>query len=57
MSALGGGEIERADLLERRSEMAKAVLDILLIALDDDSPPTNEVAVTAIQAAAELLAI
>lgn len=56
MSALDG-EIERVDLLERRNAMAKAVLDILLIALDDDSPPTSEVAVTAIQAAAELLTI
>lgn len=47
----------RADLIESRTEMARAVLNILLIAMADDSPPVEGEINKAISAAIELLSV
>ena len=48
---------ERADLIETRAKMAATVLNILLIAMDDDSPPEGNEVQQAISAAIELLSV
>lgn len=48
---------QRADLLESRTAMAKTVLNILLIAMEDDSPPVEGEINQAISAAIELLSV
>lgn len=46
---------ERADIFETRNTQAKAVLDVLLMAMADDSPPTDEVTMNTLYAVRELL--
>jgi len=46
-----------ADKIETRADMAKTVLDVLLIALDSDDPPAGELIQKAIGAATELLTV
>jgi len=48
---------ERSDLIESRADMAKAVLDVVLMAIDSDSPPVDEVVTKTIWAATELLSV
>lgn len=48
---------QRADLIERRAKMAATVLNLLLIAMDDDSPPVEGEISEAISAAIELLSV
>lgn len=48
---------QRADLLESRAKMASTVLNILLIAMEDDSPPADGEVNRAISAAIELLSV
>lgn len=48
---------ERSDLIETRADMARAILDILLMAMDADSGPTQDVIVRTISAAHELLSV
>lgn len=47
----------RADQIETRADMAKTVLNILLIAMEDDSPPVPGEVNKAISAAIELLSV
>jgi len=47
----------RADLIETRADMAKSILDILLVAIENDSPPNEETISKAISAASELLSV
>lgn len=47
----------RNDLIETRADMARTVLNILLIAMEDDSPPAEGEINKAISAAIELLSI
>ena len=47
----------RSDKIETRADLAKTVLDVLMIALDSDSPPTGELIQKAIGAATELLTV
>lgn len=48
---------QRADILETRAKMASTVLNILLIAMEDDSPPVEGEVNRAISAAIELLSV
>lgn len=48
---------DRNDLIENRSEMAKSVLDVLMMAMENDSPPVPRVVNSVIWAATELLRI
>lgn len=47
--------MSRADLIEIRSDMAGAVLNMLLIAMENDSSPTEGAIIQTISAAIELL--
>ena len=47
----------RADRIETRADMAKTVLDVLMIALDSDDPPAGDLIQKAIGAATELLTV
>ena len=47
----------RADKIETRAGMAKTVLDVLMIALDSDDPPTGDLVQKTISAATELLTV
>jgi len=48
---------DRSDLIETRADMARTVLNILLIAMEDDSPPAEGEINKAISAAIELLSV
>ncbi len=48
---------KRFDLIETRGMMAKTVLDILLIAMSEDSPPTENAIINTIWAVTELLSV
>lgn len=48
---------ERWDLMETRTKMAKDILDVLLIAMGDDCPPSRDVEINVIWAATELLSV
>lgn len=50
-------ERERFDAIETRNAMARAVLDVLLMALDSEGPPTADIIERTISAASELLAV
>jgi hypothetical protein len=49
--------MERSDMIESRADMAKAVLNILLVAMESDSPPDDGTVNKAIWAATELLSV
>ena len=50
-------EIEAKDGLIRRNRQARAILSLLMMAMAEDGPPTEEVVHDAIDAAQELLAV
>lgn len=49
--------MSRADLIETRADMANAVLNMLLIAMENDSSPTEGAIIQTIAAAIELLSV
>lgn len=49
--------MSRADLIETRADMAKAVLDVLLAAMQSDDPIVPDLVERTISAATELLSI
>ena len=50
-------EIAKQDLLINRNRQARAVLSLLLMSMEDESPPTDEVVHDVIDAAQELLVV
>lgn len=50
-------EIAKQDLLINRNRQARAVLSLLMMAMEDESQPTNEVVHDVIDAAQELLTV
>lgn len=48
---------DRADLIETRADMAKAVLDVLIAAMQADNPIVPELVEKTISAAIELLSV
>lgn len=50
-------EIAKQDLLITRNRQARAVLSLLMMAIEDESQPTNEVVHDVIDAAQELLTV
>jgi len=48
---------DRSDLIETRADMAKAVLDVLLAAMQADDPIVPDLVERTISAATELLSI
>lgn len=48
---------DRSDLIETRADMAKAVLDVLLSAMQADNPIVPELVEKTISAAIELLSV
>lgn len=48
---------DRNNMIETRANMAKSVLDVLLVAMENDSPPTEEAICKTISAACELLSV
>ena len=50
-------EIAKQDLLINRNRQARAVLSLLMMAMEDESQPTNEVVHDVIDAAQELLVV
>lgn len=56
MSALDrSAEIQAKDDMIRRNKQARAVISLLMAALEDDDPPTDDIASDALGAAQELL--
>lgn len=52
-----GNEIAQQDKLINRNRQARAVLSLLMMAMEDESQPTNEVVHDVIDAAQELLTV
>lgn len=52
-----GNEIAQQDKLINRNRQARAVLSLLMMAMEDESQPTNEVVHDVIDAAQELLKV
>lgn len=50
-------EIAKQDLLINRNRQARAVLSLLMMAMEDESQPTDEVVHDVIDAAQELLTV
>lgn len=50
-------EQERSNLIETRADMAKAVLDVLLAAMQSDNPIVPDLVERTIYAASELLSV
>ena len=50
-------EIAKQDLLINRNRQARAVLSLLMMAMEDESQPTNEVVHDVIDAVQELLTV
>ena len=48
---------DRSDLIETRADMAKAVLDVLIAAMQADNPIVPELVEKTISAAIELLSV
>ena len=48
---------QRADLIENRSVMARTVLNMLLLSMQEDSPPAESDVINTIWAAVELLSV
>lgn len=48
---------DRSNLIETRADMAKAVLDVLLAAMQSDDPIVPDLVERAIYAASELLSV
>ena len=52
-----GNEIAQQDKLINRNRQARAVLSLLMMAMEDESPPNDEVVHDVIDAAQELLTV
>lgn len=48
---------ERSELMERRADMANAVLNVLMMAMESDCPPLDGVVNKTIWAVTELLSV
>lgn len=58
MNALNrNAEIQANDDMIRRNKLARAVISLLMAALEDDDPPTEDVVSDALGAAQELLTV
>lgn len=50
-------EIQENDMLINRNRQARAVLSLLMMSMEDESPPTDDVVHDVIEAAQELLTV